>query len=296
MKRVGVCILLVASLILTALPGANAAATPGSKCSKVGVKQTYRGKVYTCIKLGKKLYWNNGVKVTKPRPIPTPKPTPTPTPTPTKPTLQVLESHFGKEGSRDCWITLRVKNSNQFVSPRFVVTSEIISDKGLYIPGIYNYIPSLDPGEEYWSYQSQICLNDENPAKTTIKSITEYGYYLNNERDRGVSGERPKILSVKDLLPNQNYKVKGKYEIQIQNNSPDKTLGPQTLIQIVYFDSNSKPTGGWNGRLNRSIPPSITGTLSFTDFDQITSQPIPNHSSFKVSVSQYLCNNGICNY
>ena len=48
---------------VSALPTANAIVTPGSKCSKVGVKQTYKGKIYTCIKLGSKLYWNNGISV-----------------------------------------------------------------------------------------------------------------------------------------------------------------------------------------------------------------------------------------
>ena len=87
MKRITVSILLIGTLILSALPSANAAVTPGSKCSKAGVKQTYKGKVYTCIKLGKKLYWNNGVRVVTTRPTPTPTPTPKPMPTPTpKPT------------------------------------------------------------------------------------------------------------------------------------------------------------------------------------------------------------------
>ena len=61
MKRLVVSFLLVASLIASALPPANAAVTPGSKCSKSGIKQTYKGKIYTCIKLGTKLYWDNGV-------------------------------------------------------------------------------------------------------------------------------------------------------------------------------------------------------------------------------------------
>jgi hypothetical protein len=52
-----------ASPKVSALPTANALATPGSKCLKAGVKQTYKGKIYTCIKLGSKLYWNNGVLV-----------------------------------------------------------------------------------------------------------------------------------------------------------------------------------------------------------------------------------------
>ena len=42
---------------------ATAAVTPGATCSKVGVKQVYKGKTYTCVKSGKKLVWNKGVKV-----------------------------------------------------------------------------------------------------------------------------------------------------------------------------------------------------------------------------------------
>ena len=58
MKRLGVSVVLIGTLILSVLPGANAAVAPGSKCSKAGVKQTYKGKVYTCIKLGNNLVWN----------------------------------------------------------------------------------------------------------------------------------------------------------------------------------------------------------------------------------------------
>jgi len=34
--------------------------TPGTKCSKAGSTAVYAGKKYTCIKLGAKLYWDNG--------------------------------------------------------------------------------------------------------------------------------------------------------------------------------------------------------------------------------------------
>ena len=47
------------------MPSSSASVTPGTKCSKVGTKQTSKGKVFTCIKLGSKLYWNNGVNSTK---------------------------------------------------------------------------------------------------------------------------------------------------------------------------------------------------------------------------------------
>lgn len=68
MKRVGVSVLLAGTLILTAMPNGNAV-TPGSKCSKAGAKQIYKSKVYTCIKLGSKLYWNNGSRTKKTIPI-----------------------------------------------------------------------------------------------------------------------------------------------------------------------------------------------------------------------------------
>jgi hypothetical protein len=63
MKRLAGYILAVALLICFSTPAAYSAVTPGTKCSKVGVKQTYKGKVFTCIKLGSKLYWDNGKKV-----------------------------------------------------------------------------------------------------------------------------------------------------------------------------------------------------------------------------------------
>jgi hypothetical protein len=83
MKRLGVSALLAIVLLVSALPSANGVVTPGSKCSKVGAKQTYKGKVYTCIKLGSKLYWNNGTRVVSPKPTFTPTPTVTASAVPT---------------------------------------------------------------------------------------------------------------------------------------------------------------------------------------------------------------------
>jgi hypothetical protein len=65
MKRLWVAILIVATLAISELPNANAAVTPGSKCSKAGDKQDYKGKTYTCVKSGNKLVWDKGVKVDK---------------------------------------------------------------------------------------------------------------------------------------------------------------------------------------------------------------------------------------
>jgi hypothetical protein len=57
--------LCLAVLLLTTLPisSSGAAVKGGSKCSKAGATSTSAGKKYTCIKSGKKLIWNKGVKI-----------------------------------------------------------------------------------------------------------------------------------------------------------------------------------------------------------------------------------------
>lgn len=74
---------------------AHAAAKAGLVCKKIGITEVVGAFKYTCIKSGKKIVWNKGVKVpsTKPTPMaspvaspvssPTPTRTATPTPTPT---------------------------------------------------------------------------------------------------------------------------------------------------------------------------------------------------------------------
>jgi hypothetical protein len=93
-------------LVLVSSPlQASAAVKAGATCTKAGTTSTVKGIKYTCVKSGKKLVWNKGVKVVvaatptptptvTATPIPTPSPTPTvtptatptpsPTPTPTK--------------------------------------------------------------------------------------------------------------------------------------------------------------------------------------------------------------------
>lgn len=70
-KTALVAILISALLIPVSAQGATAKA--GAKCTKLKSTQTVSGKKFTCIKSGKKLVWDKGVKVTV---KPTPKPTP----------------------------------------------------------------------------------------------------------------------------------------------------------------------------------------------------------------------------
>jgi len=79
--------LLVTTLLILIPLNASAAVKAGSSCSKLGQSATVSGKKYTCIKSAKKLLWNKGVAIPKPKATPTPSavqtPVPTPTPTPT---------------------------------------------------------------------------------------------------------------------------------------------------------------------------------------------------------------------
>ena len=70
----GLCLAVIFSSVQSL---ALAAVKSGQSCSKVGATSTTKGVKYTCIKSGKKLVWNKGVKV-----VPVVKPTPTPSPTP----------------------------------------------------------------------------------------------------------------------------------------------------------------------------------------------------------------------
>ena len=50
------------SVSLPLIP-ASAVAKAGAKCTKAGSTEVVKGKIYTCVKTGKKLAWNKGVKV-----------------------------------------------------------------------------------------------------------------------------------------------------------------------------------------------------------------------------------------
>lgn len=69
--------LLSATFLMSFLP-AQSATIAGTKCTKLNSTKTVSNIKYTCVKSGKKLFWNKGVAI-----IPALKPTPTPTPTPT---------------------------------------------------------------------------------------------------------------------------------------------------------------------------------------------------------------------
>jgi hypothetical protein len=92
MNRKLITFLSILSLFLSSpLIPANAAAKAGAKCNKAGSTEVVKDKSYTCVKTGKKLAWNKGVKVV----TSTVKPTPTPASTSNK--APVVWRFDGKE-------------------------------------------------------------------------------------------------------------------------------------------------------------------------------------------------------
>ncbi len=63
--------LIIASLVGSVAPSFSAPAPKaGAACKKVGVTQTYKSKVFTCKKSGKKLVWSKGKAIKQAAPIP----------------------------------------------------------------------------------------------------------------------------------------------------------------------------------------------------------------------------------
>jgi hypothetical protein len=63
MKRTSLVLFIATLLTSISLTFAEAAVKAGAVCPKAGKTSTENGRIYTCIKLGSKLYWNNGTLV-----------------------------------------------------------------------------------------------------------------------------------------------------------------------------------------------------------------------------------------
>ena len=99
--------LIIVSLTLTAIsPLASASVRAGSPCTKAGSTSTVKGIKYTCVKSGKKLVWNKGVKVVvAATPTPTPSPTVAPTPTPTAPPTTISKVQWQYDFNNATWVS-----------------------------------------------------------------------------------------------------------------------------------------------------------------------------------------------
>ena len=91
-KRLLLVASLISATILITLMPANSASISGTTCTKLSATKTVANLKYTCIKSGKKLIWNKGIKIqsaispspspsVSPTPVSSPSPIPSPTPT-----------------------------------------------------------------------------------------------------------------------------------------------------------------------------------------------------------------------
>ena len=74
MKRILVLFLVATMTLSVNLSTANAAVKSGALCKKINQTSTVQGVKFTCIKSGKKLIWNKGVKIATATPTATPTP------------------------------------------------------------------------------------------------------------------------------------------------------------------------------------------------------------------------------
>jgi len=100
MKRTLTTMILLTFLTAGLSAPANAAVKAGTKCTKLGLTAQSGGKKYTCIQLGKYLYWNNGSAVkSAAKPIVSPSPVTTVNPNADEKTPTPVTSVTAKWGS-----------------------------------------------------------------------------------------------------------------------------------------------------------------------------------------------------
>jgi hypothetical protein len=120
---------------------AVAAVKAGDSCKKVGATATASGKKFTCIKSGKKLIWNKGVAVAKPKPVETvvPEATPTPSPTPTELTESDLRQRDIQKAFDEI-ANIAKKASPAITNLEIIASAEIRPESIKVIQDRYNFV------------------------------------------------------------------------------------------------------------------------------------------------------------
>lgn len=274
-KRLFIPILLSLSLIVSAVPSASASVTPGTKCSKAGVKQTFKGKVFTCIKLGSKLYWNNGVNAVK-----------TDTKVPTMPaTCKILDekstpliSKVDKKGQASGLILYTGKLQN--LSPENMATDVIVYFDWFDSLGQYNRekitIPRLLPGQilefghtGYWNESSRV-VRDKRPDYIEMKSSCKSQAFTQKKvliSGKGVVKPESGIIDELDGVVTIQFEA---YSEILLSNTFDKTLycrdrsGCNFGLYVVFKDNYGNVIGGSmdQGLYNAEIEPGDSGVLT----------------------------------
>ena len=274
-RRLLIPILLALSLIVSAVPSSSASVTPGSKCSKAGAKQTFKGKVFTCIKLGSKLYWNNGVIAVK-----------TDAKVPTVPaTCNLLDqksvsiiSQVDKKGLLSGLVLYTGKLQN--VSPVNMATDVIVYFDWFDSLGQYNRekitIPRLLPGQVlefghtgYWNNSSRL-VRDKRPDYIEMKSSCKSQAFTQKKvllSGKGVIKPESGIIDELDGVVTIQWEA---YSEILLSNTFDRALycrdqsGCNFGLYVVFKDSFGNVIGGSmnQGLYNDEIEPGDSGVLT----------------------------------
>ena len=206
MKRLVGYLLVILFTLSVSAPLAHSAVTPGSKCSKTGVKQVFRGKTYTCIKLGKKLYWNNGVvvKVTS-LPSPTVTVIATPSPAPTV-TVTAIPSP-----APTVTVTATPSPTLKSLSIKIVVSSQ---------------------GSIYWGPLPFTCSNPPSPSYGTIFNL---GW---NTVSLKIYDGYGRLVGVPDFTPRVTLEEGGGCSISYQYSNLSLESGPLVVKTGLYAEWN----------------------------------------------------------
>jgi|688.fasta_scaffold190924_2 hypothetical protein len=274
-KRLLIPILLALSLIVCAVPSSSASVTPGSKCSKAGAKKTFKGKVFTCIKLGSKLYWNNGVIAVK-----------ADTKVPTVPAnCNLLDqksvsiiSQVDKKGQLSGLVLYTGKLQN--LSPVNMATDVIVYFDWFDSLGQYNRekitIPRLLPGQVlefghtgYWNNSSRL-VRDKRPDYIEMKSSCKSQAFTQKKvllSGKGVVKPESGIIDELDGVVTIQWELNSEI---LLSNTFDRALycrdqsGCNFGLYVVFKDSFGNVIAGSmdQGLYNAEIEPGDSGILS----------------------------------
>jgi M6 family metalloprotease-like protein len=320
MRKLLVGLVAVLSLSLVTSQVSVAAVTPGSKCSKAGATSTSNGKKYTCVKSGKKLVWNKGVSIAKPKPETSPspertstqssEPTPmaTPTPMPTVKFLSPKETYSTDDGYIDdingpCWVDPRIPEEWDKVFPfqnRDKCTG--ILRLGKYFLGNKRPTAVIDSAEKFGNVSQCKLTTPSNSRSGLGWTTTERG--RNEWRDLRKYPSPNTVIQLVPLYsldseapknsPKEDY---GKYLDFIKNwieYSSDNGSKVEVRVPSKYLDFNSK-LSGYNVvhtnnhdhpehvRLNRDV---VTAVDPFIDFTGVNIVIVVPTSGTKSTVLQ----------
>ena len=279
---------LITTIPLTSI--SSAAVKAGAKCKVVGQIKVKKSKEFTCIKLGKKLYWDNGVQVTK--------------------GLELEETFFGEmkdglvivggiaEGSMTpSWIAKKVTNRTEKSTPQYWVVEDVINSNGQILETIGFMIPTLAPGDTFWAARQSrdFGWKSDPPFRTLLVSNEPFPVYSKADIKLTALGEIPKLQKYEFTnLTTELTQIR----LTVANNSKNKYLDKSSDIHLVFIDEVGKPILSYIGTLGATLAPGGVGTaLVAGQYSRELMIRIPQKfTRLEIGITHKLCPSGSSTY